>query len=237
MSTQSPPPRTFRCLQCDVTTETPLERNLFSCGRCGTPFGRQESADGVGIQCPDCRRYAKRLARICCPHCRGGELAPIQMRFCMVCGLNHDSARIPHECGGDGAERPAVTSMAGAPGGTAEDALILPASMRIKEVLDWAEQEDGAYHKTWRLDPRAPTLMSDCIVRLIRRAGCPEVAELTCRYCGVVQKGDLSRALTLLARGAHRHGATGLAIIGPDETIPGPPYSWAEPATEERTRQ
>ena len=224
MMQPDPLARIFRCLQCDQVSQDTLPRDLYSCGTCGVTFVRSDSADGVSTRCPECRHFAKRIDDKTCPHCRGGELAEIIVRICMLCDRPHDDARIPVECGGDGEQKPAVCVLKKPPRGSAADALLLPAEMAIRDVAHWTET-NGTVITKWRLTPRTPRQLGDCIITAKQQpAEAEPLAELTCAYCGLRQHGTMSNVLTRLARGAHRHGARGVRIIAADERIPGPPY-------------
>lgn len=70
---------------CDPTTDEP-ESPLYECGQCGTSFNRDGSADGAGSRCPDCNRFAARVADLACADCGEAEATEADGWVCGACG-------------------------------------------------------------------------------------------------------------------------------------------------------
>lgn len=72
----------YRCSDCDGEySEEDADQGqgpLYECGECGTRFTRDDSADGNSNRCPDCNRFAAKVADLACPECGGGELEPAE---------------------------------------------------------------------------------------------------------------------------------------------------------------
>lgn len=42
---------------------------VYECGRCGTSFAREDSADGDSSRCPNCNIFSAKVADLACPEC------------------------------------------------------------------------------------------------------------------------------------------------------------------------
>lgn len=58
---------------------------LYECGGCGTQFNRDTSHDGCSHRCPDCGKFAGRIADHSCPDCCMAEAEGIEAVQCPEC--------------------------------------------------------------------------------------------------------------------------------------------------------
>jgi hypothetical protein len=80
----------WRCLNCDEVTEDAPQGPLYECNACGTQFTRDGSADGSSHKCPDCNKFATKLAAYGCDICGEGEMEAIFFVECPRCGESFD---------------------------------------------------------------------------------------------------------------------------------------------------
>jgi hypothetical protein len=65
----------FHCPDCDaLVEEDSIESGLYECGECGDAFTRENSADGESNRCPNCNKFAAKIADHGCPECGTAEL-------------------------------------------------------------------------------------------------------------------------------------------------------------------
>jgi DNA-directed RNA polymerase subunit RPC12/RpoP len=69
---------------CDPTADEP-EGGLYECGGCGTTFVRSGSADGGSNRCPDCNKFAAKIADYGCDQCESGEVERVDGFVCPNC--------------------------------------------------------------------------------------------------------------------------------------------------------
>ena len=73
-----------KCLSCDAISEEGSGEPLYECGSCGTIFNRNQSTYG-NHQCPDCNKFASKLASDSCSECEEGEIEDIRAEYCEEC--------------------------------------------------------------------------------------------------------------------------------------------------------
>ena len=78
----------YLCQSCHTITETP-DDILYECGSCGHRFKRSNAADGDSNRCPECNRFAAKVADHSCPDCDDGELEEIVAYPCPTCEYLH----------------------------------------------------------------------------------------------------------------------------------------------------
>ena len=75
------------CENCDFVVQDPADNDeitpLYEC-ECGTVFNRANSAN-ENHQCPDCNKFAKKLADHACPECGDCELVEMELLVCGDC--------------------------------------------------------------------------------------------------------------------------------------------------------
>ena len=74
----------YQCQECETISKEQGESPLYECNNCGRKFTRDNSAND-NHQCPDCNKFASKLADSACPECEQGEqeeLAGIQCNYC-----------------------------------------------------------------------------------------------------------------------------------------------------------
>lgn len=79
----------YKCTECGEIAEDYAEK-LYECNDCGTIFTRDNSADGGSHQCPDCNRFASKIADMACTSCEEGEVTEVQAYPCQACDSVHD---------------------------------------------------------------------------------------------------------------------------------------------------
>ena len=70
-------PEAYKCGDCGALVaieDTEDVGPLYECGDCGTRFTRDGSFDGSSHRCPDCGKFAAKVADVACPECCEGEL-------------------------------------------------------------------------------------------------------------------------------------------------------------------
>lgn len=75
----------YRCLECGAITEESAG-SLYECGRCGTIYTQEGSADGASNRCPTDNIFGAKLSDDGCPECGQGEME--QVRAVMLNGGN-----------------------------------------------------------------------------------------------------------------------------------------------------
>ena len=88
----------YRCDSCDEIWDETLGEPLYECGECGTIFSRSNSADGGSHRCPQCNRFAGKLADDGCIECETGEVEEVQALECPHCKELHEPDHIPEGC-------------------------------------------------------------------------------------------------------------------------------------------
>jgi len=71
----------YKCQSCEelVREEAVDPGNpLYECNNCGTVFSRNNSLNGESHQCPDCNKFASKIAEAACPECEEGDLDQIE---------------------------------------------------------------------------------------------------------------------------------------------------------------
>ncbi len=77
----------YLCQSCDTITDTPDE-TLYECNNCGLRFKRGDD-DGATQRCPECNRFAAKVADQSCPNCDDGELEEVSAFSCPTCDSLH----------------------------------------------------------------------------------------------------------------------------------------------------
>ena len=86
------------CPICAFDPEVDDDNPMYDCSSCGEEFTQQESADASSNRCPQCRRFARRVADHDCEYVlaereeaedRCSGLDPLAPRNCSRCGKLH----------------------------------------------------------------------------------------------------------------------------------------------------
>ena len=73
----------LKCQNCEEVVEEDAGP-LYECGDCGTTFNRENSYAN-NHQCPDCHKFAAKIAEKSCPQCCEGELEEVEVFVCPEC--------------------------------------------------------------------------------------------------------------------------------------------------------
>jgi len=87
-----------KCLACGQIMEEGSGEPLYECA-CGTIFNRTQTGSH---QCPDCSKFASKLADDSCSECEGGEIEDVTADYCEECDewyelLFEDGKEVPHQ--------------------------------------------------------------------------------------------------------------------------------------------
>lgn len=66
------PTKVYKCESCDAMSEE-VGPALYECNECGTIFNRNNSAND-NHQCPQCNKFASKIADESCAECNEGEV-------------------------------------------------------------------------------------------------------------------------------------------------------------------
>lgn len=69
----------FKCEDCEQINEEALDEPLYECGSCSKIFPSSRSHTGEGCQCPDCYKFAGKLAEGCCIECEEGQVEKVRV--------------------------------------------------------------------------------------------------------------------------------------------------------------
>ena len=87
----------WKCLDCGAITQERYDVPRYECNNDGTIFARDSSADGGSHRCPECNKFASKLADESCEDCEG-EVEAFQAVDCQHCDELHEDGDIPLEC-------------------------------------------------------------------------------------------------------------------------------------------
>src|SRR6266498_3785859 len=75
----------WMCEDCEESFEYAPESPLYECAECGVRFTHEGSADGDSHRCPECNKFAAKIADFGCPQCGDGEVEPFDGHQCPGC--------------------------------------------------------------------------------------------------------------------------------------------------------
>jgi DNA-directed RNA polymerase subunit RPC12/RpoP len=70
---------------CEFVTDEPSSP-LYECGDCGETFNRDGSVDGGSNRCPQCNKFAAKIADLACDQCGAAEVDQTEAVECPKCG-------------------------------------------------------------------------------------------------------------------------------------------------------
>ncbi len=94
------------CESCGLSMWEEAGPALYECGSCGEVFNRDNSADGDSARCPQCNKFAAKIADESCPQCEEAELVgPTDAWGCPTCNDLYLSVEEARSCCPDGVKK------------------------------------------------------------------------------------------------------------------------------------
>ena len=72
--------KAYKCESCEAISDD-AGPALYECGDCGSVFNR-DNGNGAGHQCPNCNKFASKVADQSCANCEEGEVEEIEAIQC-----------------------------------------------------------------------------------------------------------------------------------------------------------
>lgn len=69
----------YQCVECGSISRDVEDDPVYECGNCGTKWTRDGAYSSPAHKCPDCNKFASRIADHGCQECQAGEMEEAEL--------------------------------------------------------------------------------------------------------------------------------------------------------------